>query len=315
MSTDTADSLQIHKPRIDLRRGTFWMLLSLICFTSNSLLIKSFASQRSIDPWVSMSFRFGLGLLITALLFSRSGTLKLSRSFKSWLLVSRGVMGGLGTAAYYSTVGPLGVGKATLIGNTWCVFAAIMAVFALHERLSLGKLLGIILALGGLGLLTGLESGSLAAVGQWELVSLGGAVLAAAVVVVIRQLTATETSATIYASQCIYGLLLALPFSLHHFGNLSGTDIALLCFAAMCATTGQLAMTEGFRFLTVAAGGGFQLVLPVVTSVASMLIFEEHFTVAQQIGALLIVAGSFQTITGKLFHFYPRRPLVLPPRE
>lgn len=305
MSTDTASAESIaplvYTPRIDLRRGTFWMLVSLVAFTSNSLLIKSFASQRSIDPWVSMSFRFGIGLLATAILFSRSGSMKLGRSFQSWLLASRGIMGGLGTAAYYSTVGPLGVGKATLIGNTWCVFAAIMAVFILHEKLSYAKLLGIVAALFGLGLLTGLETGTLTAIGHWEIVSLVGAVLAAAVVVVIRQLTATETSATIYASQCIYGLLLALPFSLPHYASLGAADVALLCFAALCATLGQLAMTEGFRFLTVAAGGGFQLALPVVISLASMMIFEEHFTGVQVIGALLILFGSFQAVTGRFF--------------
>lgn len=302
MSTDTADTLPTPpKPRIDLRRGTFWMLVSLACFTANSLMIKSFASQRSIDPWVSMSFRFGVGLLATAIIFSRSGDLKLSRTFRSWLLASRGIMGGLGTAAYYSTVGPLGVGKATLIGNTWCVFAAIMAVFALRERLSIGKLLGIAAAFGGLGLLTGLETGTLTAIGYWEIVSLIGALLAAAVVVVIRQLTATETTATIYASQCVYGLLLALPFSIPHYASLGATDIMLLCFAALAATVGQLGMTEGFRFLTVAAGGGFQLALPVVISLASMMIFEEHFTAVQSLGALLILLGSFQTVTGWFF--------------
>lgn len=302
MSTDTADAPPpLPQPRIDLRLGTFWMLVSLACFTANSLMIKSFASQRSIDPWVSMSFRFGIGLLATALIFSRSGDMKLGRTFRSWLLASRGIMGGLGTAAYYSTVGPLGVGKATLIGNTWCVFAAIMAVFVLHERLSIGKLLGIVAALGGLGLLTGLETGTLTAIGYWEIVSLIGALLAAAVVVVIRQLTATETSATIYASQCVYGLLLALPFSMHHYGNLGAMDVTLLCIAAVAATVGQLAMTEGFRFLTVAAGGGFQLALPVVLSVASMMIFEEHFTSIQVLGAVLILLGSYQTVTGRFF--------------
>jgi multidrug transporter EmrE-like cation transporter len=51
----------------------------------------------------------------------------------------------------------------------------------------------------------------------------------------------------------------------------------------------------------VAAGGGFQLALPVVISLASMMIFEEHFTLVQSVGALLILAGSYQTVTGRFF--------------
>jgi drug/metabolite transporter (DMT)-like permease len=296
MSTDTADLPPPARPRIDIRRGTVWMLLSLVCFSSNSLMLKYFASTRHIDPWVSMTFRFGIGLVMTWIMFAPGGTLNLGRSFRSSLLASRGVMGGLGTAAYYTSVGPLGAGKATLIGNTWCVFAAIMAMVVLGEKLSLMKALGIAITLSGLAMLTGLAPGTIGVFGHWEMVSLTGAILAAAVVVVIRQLTATETSATIFASQCIYGLLLALPFAVHQAPHLGAVDIALLCFAALCAGVGQLAMTEGFRFLTVAAGGAFQITLPVVISLASIGLFNEHFTWAQAFGAMLILGGSFQTV-------------------
>ncbi|MCE9518745.1 MAG: DMT family transporter [Verrucomicrobia bacterium] len=128
--------------------------------------------------------------------------------------------------------------------------------------------------------------------------SLGGAIIAAMVVVVIRQLTKTETSATIFASQCIYGLLLALPFAARGVVHLGSVDIALLIVAALSAAIGQLAMTEGFRFLTVAAGGAFQITLPLVISLGGILFFDERFTWAQALGGALIIAGSFQTVVG-----------------
>lgn len=298
MSTDTSDTPPpaIARPQIDTRRGTIWMLVSLACFCSNSLLLKYFAAGRHIDPWVSMAFRFSIGLTMTWIVFSRGGTLKIARSFRSSLLASRGIMGGLGTAAYYCSIHPLGAGKATLIGNTWCVFAAIMATFALGERLSFPKKIGIGIALGGLALLTGLTPGTFDSFGHWEQIALGGALLAAAVVVVIRQLTATESSATIFASQCVYGLLIALPFAILHAPHLGAVDVLLLIVAALCAAVGQLAMTEGFRFLTVAAGGAFQITLPVVISLASIGLFDEPFSLRQAIGAVLILAGSYLTV-------------------
>ena len=63
------------------------------------------------------------------------------------------------------------------------MFAALMAAVVLHERLSLVKLLGILLAFAGLGLLTGLGSGSFHEVGRHELIALIGALLAAGVLV------------------------------------------------------------------------------------------------------------------------------------
>lgn len=292
MSTHTSE-LQHHP-----RRGALAMLVSLTCFTGNALLLKVLASSRHVDPWMSLTFRAGLGLLVTIVLFAPSGSLKLRRSFQSWLLASRGVLGALGTAAYYTTIGPLGAGKATLIGNTWCVFASIMATFVLHERLGLVKVGGIVLALGGLGLLTGMAPGTLMVFGHHEMIALIGAVLAAAVVVVIRQLTRTETSATIFASQCVYGLLLGVPFALMNFTALNGMDVALLSAAAICATFGQLAMTEGFRYLSVAAGGAFQNTVPVIITLCSISLFAEPFTTPQVIGAVLVLWGSFQTVVG-----------------
>lgn len=292
MSTHTSELL--HHPR----RGTLWMLVSLTCFTGNALLLKVLASIRHADPWMALTFRAGLGLLITIVLFAPAGSLKLRSSFRNWLLASRGILGALGTAAYYVTIGPLGAGKATLIGNTWCVFAAIMAAFVLHERLGLLKVGGIVLALGGLALLTGMTPGSLAVFGKHEMIALTGAVLAAAVVVVIRQLTRTETSATIFASQCVYGILLGVPIAFAHFTPLGWADIGLLTAAAVCATFGQLAMTEGFRFLSVAAGGAFQNMVPVIITLCSISLFAEPFSTPQAIGAVLVLWGSFQTVLG-----------------
>ena len=281
----TPDTQLQHHPR----RGAQAMLLSLTCFSGNALLLKDLASHRNIDPWMSITFRAAVGLVLTIVLFAPAGTLKLRRSFQSWLLASRGVLGALGTAAYYTTIGPLGAGKATLIGNTWTVFAAIMATFVLHERLGLVKLFGILLALAGLSLLTGLAPGTMARF---------GAVLAAAVVVVIRQLTRTETSATIFSSQCIYALLLALPFAVANFTSLNVMDVVLLTAAALCASIGQLAMTEGFRFLSVAAGGAFQMMVPVVISLSSIALFAEPFTFAQTLGGVLVLWGCYHTVVG-----------------
>ena len=293
-SMSTFDTHLQHNPR----RGAQAMLLSLTCFSGNALLLKDLASHRNIDPWMSMTFRAAVGLLLTIVIFAPAGTLKLRRSFQSWLLASRGVLGALGTAAYYTTIGPLGAGKATLIGNTWTVFAAIMATFVLHERLGLLKLFGILLALSGLSLLTGLAPGTMARFGHHEMVALIGAVLAAAVVVVIRQLTRTETSATIFSSQCIYALLLALPLAAANFTSLNGMDVVLLTAAALCASIGQLAMTEGFRFLSVAAGGAFQMMVPVVISLSSIALFAEPFTFAQSLGGVLVLWGCYHTVVG-----------------
>jgi drug/metabolite transporter (DMT)-like permease len=267
-----------------------WMLTSLACFMGMALLVMHLGKSRAVSPWWALLFRAGVGLLVVALLYGPRGQVSFRRAATRQMLVSRGVLGAFGTAAYYLTLPVLGAGKATLIGNTWTLWAALLAVPLLGERLTLRKLIGMILAIAGIALITELEPGASGQLGLHEGIAIGGAIIAAGVVVVIRQLTKTESSGTIFASQCIYCSVLALPFCTR-LPLPEGPDLALLSLAAMLAAGGQLGMTEGFRFLPVSVGGAFQMLLPLLITGAGCLFFEETFTRTQMLGAVLILVG------------------------
>jgi drug/metabolite transporter (DMT)-like permease len=90
--------------------------------------------------------------------------------------------------------------------------------------------------------------------------------------------------------------MLAAPLALSHFGSLVPHDYVLLAIAALAAGFGQLAMTEGFRFLSVTAGSAFQMTLPLIISLGGVVFFAEHFTALQIVGGVLILAGSYQVV-------------------
>jgi drug/metabolite transporter (DMT)-like permease len=281
--------------RIDLRRGSLWMLGSLVGFTVMALLIKHLGAARGVSAWWALLFRAGVGLGLVWLLYAPRGQVSFKRALTGRMLVSRGVMGAFGTAAYYITLPILGAGKATLIGNTWVIWAALLAVPILGETLTLRKVAGMILAVAGIVFITGLQGGDLSLFGKFEVMAIAGAFISAGVVVVIRQLTRTETSGTIFASQCIYTGLLALPFCVTT--SVPGwMDLGLLILAAVMAAWGQIGMTEGFRYLPVSIGGAFQILLPLCITVFGWLFLAETFTQAQVIGALLILAGCYGVI-------------------
>jgi drug/metabolite transporter (DMT)-like permease len=261
-----------------------------------ALLVKYLGSTRAVSPWWALLFRACVGTAVVAVIYGPGGRVSFKRAATGRLLVSRGVMGALGTAAYYVTLPVLGAGKATLIGNTWSIWAAMMAVPLLGEKLTLKKVVGMLLAISGIALITEMEKGSLHQMGLHELIAIGGSLLAACVVVVIRQLTRTESSGTIFASQCLYTALLALPFC--SFLPLpSMADLGLLILAALMAACGQIGMTEGFRFLPVSVGGAFQMLLPLLITAGGWLLFGETFTFMQIIGASLILAGCHGVVT------------------
>jgi drug/metabolite transporter (DMT)-like permease len=303
MSTETADTPPTPPPALHLnfRRGTVFMLLSLACFTTNSLLLNHFSAQRHIDPWVSMTFRFAIGLVMTFGLFAPSGSLKIGRCFTGWLMASRGILGALGTAAYYWTIPSLGAGKATLICNTYVVFASVFAMCSLGEKLTLKRLLWLLAAFAGIALLVGPgDGGGGFTFGFYEVLALFGAVMAAWAVVLVRQLSLGFSIGTIYLAQCLWILgpvaILAVP----DLASLSWNETGLLALAATAASFGQLAMNEGYRCLTVTTGASVQMLWPVATTVGGWMLFGERFGALQWLGASLILAAIFKITAGSV---------------
>lgn len=281
---------------LDVRKGTFWMLLSLAGFSFNALVIGRATASQEVSVWTAMVLRGLVGMFVVLALAPGELRTGWKRLFTNRLMLERGVVGSFGIAAFYYTLAGLGTGKATLINNSWSVFAAVMATWMLGERLGAIRLLGLVFALGGLGLLLGVGWDVLATIHFMEGLAIVGAILSAVAVIAIRQLSATTSSALIYASQCVYCFLIGLPLAVPELSHLSLAQWGWMSGAAVAVSLAQLAMTEGFRYLTVASGGAFQMVLPLMISALSVWLFGEVFTTAQILGALLIVGGSAITV-------------------
>lgn len=285
--------------RHHVRWGMACMIGSLAFFTINALLLKYLSTNVGISPWVTLAFRATVGLIVVKIGFSASGTVDFRRAATNKWLVARGLFGVLGSVAYYFTVPTLGAGKATLISNFYVVIAAVMAAFFLRERITLSKIGGNVIACCGLILLLGVTPEELSKIGFDECLALFGALMSAATVVVIRQLTQTESSAMIYTTQCLYILAASLPMAIFMRPELTMAHVVLLLIAGVSATFGQLAMTDGFRYLTVSVGGAFQVLAPMLISFGSVLCFAEAFSVVQVIGATLILAGCYSVVAIK----------------
>ncbi len=289
-----ANSASSHTHRTEHPRwGVICMLLSIGFFSSNSLILKYLADE-DISPWIALLFRAAVGLAFVRVVFRGGAQVDYWRAMTNRLLASRGILGVLGTIAYYFTVAELGPGKATLISNTYVVIAALMAVWFLREPFNRGKLAGNVFAFAGLTFLLA-NPVQLTVFGWYEALAVFGALVAAGTVIVIRQLTLTETTATIYTSQCVYVLAGSIPLAAWSLYQqpLTFSQGVILAIAGVSATVGQLAMTEGFRHLSVSVGGVFQICVPIVISIGGVLLFNEAFSYWQVLGAILILVGCY----------------------
>ena len=271
------------------RSGRRLMLLAAAFFVANVLIIRAFG-RGGTDVWTIAALRFASGLVLCLALHRRE--LDPEALFTKPRLILRGLIGGIATYGFYLTVVHLGAGRATFLSNTYVVFSSLLAVWVLAEPFRRPLALGAAAALIGLGLLTGALQGLLR-VGPYDGIALVCALASAWIVVAIRQLHQEGVStATIFASQCVYGLLLSVPFLIRTDSWPEPLACAGLVVGGICAGAGQLAMTRAYRHLAVAEGALIQTLVPLGIAAGGLLFFGETLGAADLAGGLLIVAGS-----------------------
>ena len=270
-------------------RGVTLMLASTVCFTANVLLVRALGHVESVNVWLVSCVRFVAGMIVVFAVYRRE--FQFTRLFTNPKLVGRGIVGGASVYAFYLTIVELGAGRATFINNTYVIFGALMAVWVLGERFSLVLATGSVAALAGLALLTNAFAAG-AHVNGYDLLAVATALAAADVVVTIRQLHATEHTATIFAAQCVYGLLICGVPAVLHPQAVSPLAWTIMTGAGTLAAVGQITMTRAFRDLPVAEGSLLQMLVPLGIALGGAGFFHERFAPHELAGAALILGGT-----------------------
>jgi drug/metabolite transporter (DMT)-like permease len=269
------------------------MLTSVVCFTTNVLLVRALSDMHAANIWLVSCARFVVGLAMIVTLYRSE-----FEPTHLWLnrqLINRGLVGGLGVYITYLCVVKLGAGRAVFINNTYVLWAPVLAAWILRERLRPAVAIGGIIALGGLALLTNVfATGSHP--GVYDVVAVISALMSAYIVVTIRQLHATEHTSTIFAAQCVYGLLICSVPAAATFVPIAPAAWGVILLASLCAGAGQLTMTRAFRDLPVAEGSLLQMLVPIGIALGGFAFFGERFSPHEIVGAALILGGTVLTL-------------------
>jgi drug/metabolite transporter (DMT)-like permease len=270
-------------------RGIALMVLSTAGFTANILLIRAFGALEGTNMWFLVCMRWITGLAVIGAIYHRE--FQPRNLFTNPRLIARGIIGGIGTLAYYVTIEHLGAGRATFIGNTYVIWGGLLAVWVLSERFTVPLAVGCTVTLAGLAMLTNVVSTALHP-GVYDVLALLTAFASATVIVLIRGLHATEHTSTIFAAQCVYGLLICGVPAWVQTDSLPNGSWWIIIGASLCAALGQLSMTRAFRDLPVGEGSLLQMLVPLGVAIGGMALFGEHYTAIELIGAVLILVGS-----------------------
>lgn len=280
------------------RRSVMLMLASVVLFAANTLLIRAVAMHApAASGWLATFFRGSVGLIVVYALFGGGRGLAPSRLFASRLIIIRGVVGAMSIIAFYVTIVKLGAARAVILNLTYPIFATIIASIWLKEKLSRAAMIWMFV--GFLGLVVFLsDDGQLLRPSSYDLLALAGAVGAGWVVVIIRRLRHEEHPSTIYASQALFSLLIAVP-SARHLGEIPSFAWWGLAAGAVIVTGAQLVMTRAYQFMSVSRGSALQMLLPIVTALGGFAFFGESFHAVEIGGALLTLFATWRVVVAR----------------
>ena len=218
--------------------ASFLMLVSTISFAIMNASIRDITQE--LEPLVVVFFRNAFGLLALSPFLLRNGL----KTFRTARLGLHGIRAGLNVMAmafFYVGLSLTPLAEATALAFTAPLFAVMLAVLCLKERVSFTKLLAM--GIGFVGALIILRPGfGFTDVGSlWIIIS---AFIWSGTLIIIKLLARTESSMTITAYMALLLAIMSLPTALIFWQTPSISQFIYLFVIATSGTLGQYTLTE-----------------------------------------------------------------------
>jgi len=259
------------------------MLLSAVCFTVMNLFIKYLS-------------HFGGGQLV---LFRAFGSLFFTMSYLLWhkipilgnqkkLLVLRGLVGVTSMGLFFMSVQYLPIGSAVSLRYLSPIFATILAVFFLKERVKPMQWLFFLMAFCGVLMIKGFDP-NIDSFGF--LLILFSALFSGVVYVVINRIGQGDHPVVIVNYFMWISLLVGGVLSLFNWTTPKGIEWLLLLSLGVFGYFGQLFMTKAFQSQATNKIVSLKYVEVIFTMIAGVFWFSDAYPFLSLVGTLLVITG------------------------
>ena len=262
------------------------MIAASALFSGMAVLVRL---SVDVSPFTIVMYRFtiGIGILCVLALFN-----KIRLDFSNvGLLAVRGVTGGLAVFLFYLAIGKIGLAKGSVISNTYPVFATVFGAIFLKERVKSLSAIYVIACIAGLVLVNHDAATGSFAIDVWTLLAFAGSILAAVAVVAIRRLSRSDSTYSIFFSQCLFGFWIVLIPASTMETNVGIIGALLLLGVGIVATAGQLIMTWSYKHVDVSTGSLLSMLMVVFNVLIGTIFFGEASGFVSYFGMVIIIAS------------------------
>jgi drug/metabolite transporter (DMT)-like permease len=204
-------------------------------------------------------------------------------------LIFRGLIGAAAITLYFLGIEGVGAGLATLIQNTYPVFAALLAAIFLGETFAPRLAVALLFSLAGVAIVV-LGPGASMAEGTvvGALCAAGSAVLAATAVTAVRHLRRSESASLITTYFMGIAAIATLPALLEGLPPLTPSLLFALLGVVVFSIAGQWLLHHGLGFTTTVQGSLTAATSVVTATALEALVFGKAVTLPTLVGAVLM---------------------------
>ncbi len=296
--------------RHDIRRGALLMLAATALFTIMSVLIKGVSDH--IHFIETMFFRSAFALPITLGLAARRHDWSMLRTKRLPGHVIRAFTGTMAQGCSFFALTVLPLADQTALSYSTPLFVTMLSIPFLGEKVGIHRwsavllgFVGILVIALGKGAFQGAGPDSIATIGMIAAVTQGA--WSAITTLLVRSLSATESSATIVLWQSLLMTLftlVALPFI---WTTPSLWELFLLILIGLIGGVAQILLTEAYASAQVSALGPYSYTSILWSVALGWLIFADQPTWSTLAGAALIVISGLYILHRELKRASDRR--------
>lgn len=273
--------------------GLRYMAGAALAFSVMSLLVKVGGQHLPAQQMVAV--RAVITLVLSTWAVRAAGVSPWGTRDKRGLLILRGVVGFLALSCFYHSIVHLPLADATVIQYTNPVFAGLLAVPFLGERLRRREVVSVVVSMAGVVMVTrpSFLFGDGHALDPVTVgIGLAGALCSATAYITVRKLGATEHPSVIVFYFSLVSVFAALPTAVP--GALWPTRMEWLVLLGIGVTTqlGQMALTNGLRLERAGRATATAYLQIVFAALWGILFFTELPDWGTLLGAALIIGST-----------------------
>lgn len=281
-----AAGLPAVRPASPLRGIALIVLSGMFAMAMNSA-IRHVSAE--LHPFEIAFFRNVFGFAMLLPLLARAGGWRALRTRRLGLHAARGIFNAVGMLAFFLALTMAPLADVAALNFTSPLFAALLAIVILGERLGPRRRAGLLF--GFLGALIILRPG-VEVVSPGALVALLAAAGWACAMVIIKMLTRTETSLAITAYAALFVAAFSLPPALFFWEWPSATSLGWLLLIGLLGSGAQLCLAQAFSEADATVVLPFDFLKLVWASLFGWLFFAEVTDLMTWVGGTVIFASA-----------------------